>query len=125
MFRGIVSTSNALKHSFVRRNISSVTIFGSGLMGSGIAAVSALAKYKVNVVDVNDSLLSKSQKSISGSIGRFAKKTTKDESEAKQLTETLMANVGFHTDMAAPVSESDLVIEAVSENIDLKNELFK
>ncbi len=101
------------------RAASTVSIFGSGLMGSGIAAVSANAGHKVHLVDVNEDLLKKSEARISKALQRLSK--GKPEGSAFDA----LSKVSFTIDVKAAVADADLVVEAIVEDIRTKHKLFK
>ncbi|KAI1730477.1 3-hydroxyacyl-CoA dehydrogenase, NAD binding domain-containing protein [Ditylenchus destructor] len=114
-----------LPHSIIRafsssvlqaQAIKNVTVIGSGLMGSGIAQVSAQSQLNVVLVDQNQDILNKAQKSIEGSIKRVAKKKHENDTEAQnKLVNTVMKNITLSTDVAKAVSKADLVVEAISK----------
>jgi 3-hydroxybutyryl-CoA dehydrogenase len=97
-----------------------ITVIGAGTMGNGIAHVFAMHGYKVNLVDIAQEALDKGLATIDKNLGRMVKKEKIAESE-KQAT---LDNITTYTDMAAGVKEADLVVEAATENIDLKLKIF-
>lgn len=97
-----------------------ITVIGAGTMGNGIAHVFAMNGYKVNLVDIAQEALDKGLATIDKNLGRMVKKEKIGESE-KQAT---LDNITTYTDMAAGVKEADLVVEAATENIDLKLKIF-
>lgn len=100
--------------------IKTVGVVGCGLMGSGIAQISAQAGYKTIVREVNDELLSKGL----ARIDKFLSKAVeKEKLSAKQKADTLANLQG--TTALGDFSSCDIVIEAIVENIDTKKELFK
>ncbi|XP_073497194.1 hydroxyacyl-coenzyme A dehydrogenase, mitochondrial [Phyllobates terribilis] len=107
-------------------NIKHVTVIGGGLMGAGIAQVAAATGHTVVLVDQTDDILRKSAKSIEDSLKRVTKKMFADKPEAASqfITKTL-SNFSTSTDAAAVVHSTDLVVEAIIENLEVKNELFK
>lgn len=112
--------------SVVQSAIKNVTVIGGGLMGSGIAQVSAQAGQNVILVDVNSDVLAKSQKSISNNLGRVAKKIYKDNpQEAEKFVTESMARIKTATDPVSASKSADLVVEAIVENLDVKHQLFK
>ncbi|PAV91543.1 hypothetical protein WR25_10864 [Diploscapter pachys] len=105
--------------------IQNVTIIGAGLMGSGIAQVSANAKLNVVLTDISEPALQKAQKSIDTSLRRVAKKKHADDAKAQEdLVQSTLKQLKMTTNLAEAVKEADLVIEAVVENIELKKKLF-
>ncbi|OMH78629.1 putative 3-hydroxyacyl-CoA dehydrogenase, partial [Zancudomyces culisetae] len=102
-----------------------ITIFGSGMMGSGIAQVSAASEYHVNLVDLNKGALDRSQKYILSSLKRIARKKTTDERMQTKYIDEVLSRINFTTESEHAVASSDMVIEAVVENIEIKQNLFK
>jgi len=111
--------------SAVQAAIKSLTVIGGGQMGAGIAQVAAQSGHNVTVVDLDQKVLEKSQKSIETSLQRVAKKQFKDDHEGAQkfLTETL-SRLSMMTSAEDAVSNSDLVIEAIVEQLKIKQALF-
>ena len=97
-----------------------VGVVGCGLMGSGIAQISALAGYVTTVVEINDEILKKGMAMIDQSMekGRKRGKISEEQFAAAKK------NLSSATSLAA-LKDCDLVIEAVTENTDLKKKLFK
>ncbi len=102
------------------QDIKQVTVIGSGTMGNGIAQVFALHGYIVNLVDVKQEFLDKAVVAISKSMDRFIKKEKITE-EQKTMA---MENIKTTTDLHAAKS-SQLVIEAVNEDLNLKLDIFR
>ncbi|XP_038222556.1 hydroxyacyl-coenzyme A dehydrogenase, mitochondrial-like [Zerene cesonia] len=122
---GIIAR-NFSSSSAVQSAIKNVTVIGGGLMGSGIAQVTAQAGQNVTLVDVNSDVLAKSQKSIQNSLGKVAKKIYKDNpQEAEKFMTESFARIKTSTDPVSAVQGTDLVIEAIVENIDIKHQLFQ
>ncbi len=96
-----------------------VAVIGAGLMGSGIAQMSAVAGWNVVLRDITDDALSKGVAAIQESLGRLAEKGTVEPS----AVESALARIATTTDLAA-VADADIVIEAVFENLDVKRDLF-
>ncbi|KAL3309267.1 hypothetical protein Ciccas_012188 [Cichlidogyrus casuarinus] len=110
----------------VTRSINSVAVIGSGLMGSGIAQVSAQAGLKVHLIDKNEEILKKSTVTIKRNLGLVAKKKFKDDASAQEaFVSNSLANLVTSTDMIKASKDSDLIIEAVIENLEIKHEIFK
>jgi 3-hydroxybutyryl-CoA dehydrogenase len=98
-----------------------ITVIGSGTMGNGIAHVFAQCGYAVNLVDINEVALQKAITTITKNLDRQLQKGSITE-EVKKSTP---ANITSSTDLAKAASNSDLVVEAASENIDIKLKIFK
>lgn len=99
--------------------IRKVGVVGCGLMGSGIAQVSAMAGFPTVVREVSDDLLKKGQGIIEKSLGKFVEKGTLTAGQKAETSARLQPT----TDLAA-FADCDLVIEAIIENLDRKRELF-
>jgi 3-hydroxybutyryl-CoA dehydrogenase len=100
-------------------DIKTVTIIGSGTMGNGIAQVLASYDFNVNLVDLKQELLDKAVAGISKSLDRFVKK----EKITQERKNEIMNLISTSTDLNIS-KDSQLVIEAVIENIDVKLKIF-
>jgi 3-hydroxybutyryl-CoA dehydrogenase len=101
------------------KKITKVGVLGGGLMGSGIAQVSAAAGFPTIVREVSDALGAKSRQSIEKSL---AKGIERGKITAAERDKTL-GNLRFVTDLKA-LADSDLFIEAVVEDLEVKNSLW-
>ncbi|RLB35271.1 MAG: 3-hydroxybutyryl-CoA dehydrogenase [Deltaproteobacteria bacterium] len=99
-------------------SIKSVFVVGAGLMGSGIAQVCAQSGIQVFLYDVKPEALSKALKNIEWSVGKFIEK-----GKVKEDLETILGRISTVSDYS-PVAQVDLVIEAVFENLELKQKVF-
>ncbi|OQP42697.1 3-hydroxybutyryl-CoA dehydrogenase [Niastella koreensis] len=98
-----------------------IAVIGAGTMGNGIAHVFAQNGFAVNLVDVNAGQLEKALQTIQKNFDRqIAKGAATEEQKNKAL-----ANLTTYTDMALGVKEAQLIVEAATENIDLKLNIFK
>uniref|UniRef100_A0A3Q0SV14 Hydroxyacyl-CoA dehydrogenase n=1 Tax=Amphilophus citrinellus TaxID=61819 RepID=A0A3Q0SV14_AMPCI len=105
--------------------IKNVTIIGGGQMGAGIAQVAASTGHSVTLVDTSDDILKKSIKTIEGSLKRVVKKKFADKPEAgEEFIKKVVQNVSTSTDVESAVQSSDLVVEAIVENLKIKQDLF-
>lgn len=105
--------------------INNVTVIGGGLMGSGIAQVAAQAGNNVQLVDLKDDVLKKSKSSIEKSVQKIGSKIFKnDPAKAEQFAKDSAGRITYTTDLHKAVSDADLVVEAVIENLKLKQNLF-
>jgi 3-hydroxybutyryl-CoA dehydrogenase len=102
-------------------NIKNVSVIGAGTMGNGIAHVFAQNGFNVKLIDVNADQLEKAIATIGKNLDRQVAKGTLSE-EDKQ---TALARISSVTDLANGVKDADLVVEAATENIDLKLKIFK
>lgn len=109
-----------------RNAIKNVTVIGGGLMGSGIAQVAAQTGHNVTLVEVNADILKKAESSIAASLSRVAKKLYKDDpSAAKKFVAETQSRIKGSTDTSAAVTDSDLVVEAIIEKLEVKHKLFE
>ena len=98
-----------------------ITVIGSGTMGNGIAHVFAQFGYNVNLVDINESALQKAIATISKNLDRQVTKGALTEADK---TATLN-NIKTFTKLEEGVKNADLVVEAASENVNVKLSIFK
>ncbi|XP_070544255.1 hydroxyacyl-coenzyme A dehydrogenase, mitochondrial-like isoform X1 [Ptychodera flava] len=105
--------------------VNHVTVIGGGSMGNGIAQVTAQAGCQVTMVDQTDEILQKSVNTISKSLQRVVKKKFADDpSKGEEFIKGIMGNISTSTDAPGAVANTDLVIEAIIENMDIKKKLF-
>jgi 3-hydroxybutyryl-CoA dehydrogenase len=97
-----------------------LAVIGAGLMGSGIAQVSAQAGYEVVLRDVTDAALARGRGGIQASYEKFVSKGKLTAAEA----EAALARIATTTDLDA-VADADIVVEAVFEKIEVKQEIFR
>ena len=98
-----------------------VVVLGAGTMGNGIAHVFAMNGYAVTMVDIRQEALDKAISTISRNLDRMV---TKGNIDADTKAKTL-ARLTTNTDIAKACPTADLVVEAATENIDLKLKIFK
>ena len=98
-----------------------IAVIGAGTMGNGIAHVFAQNGFKVNLVDVSEDQLQKALQTITKNLDRQVSKGTIDE-EKKRAT---ISNITTYNNLADGVKEAGLVVEAATENTDLKLKIFK
>ena len=96
-----------------------VGIIGSGTMGSGIAQVAATAGCQVNLFDANRAVLEKSKASLEKILIRLIEKGRIDTSEKNRI----QSNISY-VDSLEELSNSDLIIEAIIENLEIKKKVF-
>ena len=101
--------------------IKKVAVLGSGIMGNGIAQVTAAAGYQVAVRDIEDSLLQGAMARIEKSLNRLAKAGKIAQDEVAQI----LGRIHPTTDFQEAVGAADLVIEAIPENLELKRATFQ
>jgi 3-hydroxybutyryl-CoA dehydrogenase len=98
-----------------------IAVIGAGTMGNGIAHVFAMNDFKVSLVDVSQPALDKAVATITKNIDRMVTKGSVTE-ENKTAT---LKNITTYTSMEEGVKDVDLVVEAATENIDLKLKIFR
>ncbi|MFF8783638.1 3-hydroxyacyl-CoA dehydrogenase family protein [Streptomyces sp. NPDC015125] len=97
-----------------------LAVIGAGLMGSGIAQVSAQAGWDVVLRDVTDGALARGKGGIEASFEKFVAKGKLSAADAEQA----LARITTTTDLEA-AADADIVVEAVFERIDVKREIFQ
>ena len=100
--------------------IKTIGIVGAGTMGNGIAQAFAVAGFSVIMADISEAAVQKGVATIAGSLDRLIKK---EKMSAEQKAAAL-ALIGTATDVAA-LKDVDLIIEAATENFELKTRIFK
>lgn len=98
-----------------------VAVIGAGTMGNGIVHVFAQHGYDVNLIDISQSAIDKGMATIGKNMDRQIKKELITESEKEQA----LARIKTHTQLKDAVSDRNLVIEAATENMNLKLSIFK
>jgi 3-hydroxybutyryl-CoA dehydrogenase len=99
--------------------IENIVVVGAGTMGNGIAQTAAVSGYQVTMTDIDEAILEKALGIISKSVEKLAQKEVIDEKQKKAALDIHTA-----TDLEA-VKNADLVVEAATENPELKLSLFK
>jgi 3-hydroxybutyryl-CoA dehydrogenase len=97
-----------------------IGVIGSGTMGNGIVHVFAQHGFQVAMVDISAEALQRGMQTISQNLDRQVKKGLIDET-AKNNT---LANIRTYTQLSEAVADTNLVIEAATENFDLKRKIF-
>jgi len=98
-----------------------ITVIGAGTMGNGIAHTFAQKDFNVNLVDISADALERAIATISKNLERMVKKERITETNK----ENTLANITTYTNIQEGVKGVDLVVEAATENIDLKLKIFK
>ncbi len=98
-----------------------VAVIGAGTMGNGIAHAFAQSGYKVQLIDISEESLKRGVATITNNLDRML---AKEKITEAQKTETL-ANISTFTNMEEGVEYASLVVEAATENVDLKLKIFK
>lgn len=98
-----------------------VAVVGAGIMGSGIAQAAAMAGHRVALADVGPDALDRGMSGIERSLRRFVKAQRLGDEQAAAARERIVAL----TDTAVAVRDAEVVIEAVSEKVELKWQVFE
>ena len=98
-----------------------ISVIGCGTMGNGIAHVFALAGFNVQLIDINEAALQKALLKIASNLDRQVGKQLITEDQKNQA----IANINSSTELSKGVSNADLVIEAATENVGIKLQIFK
>ena len=101
--------------------MNSVAVIGAGTMGNGIAHVFAQKGYNVSLIDVSQPALDKALATIAKNLDRQVTKGLMDEA----AKESALQNITTFTEMSEGVKGAEIVIEAATENVDLKMKIFK
>ena len=96
--------------------MNNIAVIGAGTSGNGIAHVFAQSGYTVTLIDISDAALEKAMTTINRNLDRLV---TKERISANDKTATL-GRLSTATDMTVAVKNADLVVEAATENVDLK-----
>jgi 3-hydroxybutyryl-CoA dehydrogenase len=98
-----------------------IAVIGSGTMGNGIAHTFAQFNYQVNLIDINQPALDKAIQTITKNLDRQVAKGTLTEGQKT----TTLENITTYTSIQDGVQNTDLIVEAATENVDLKLKIFK
>lgn len=101
--------------------MNNITVIGSGTMGNGIAHTFAQNGFSVSLVDISDAALQKALQTIAGNLDRQIKKGAIDDA----VKTSTLNNIKTYTDVAKGAANADLVVEAATENREIKLKLFK
>ena len=109
-----------------QHEIKNVTIIGAGLMGSGIAQVAAQNNFNVVIVDAEDEYLQKCMVMIRKSLDRITKKKFPNEPKgSSKFIDDTLGKITTQMEPSVGVADADLVIEAITENMEFKHDLFR
>ena len=101
-------------------SIQKITVIGAGTMGNGIAHVFAQSGFEVKLVDIKIEFLDKAYQTIQGNLARQVKKGTIAQADADATAERITTSI----DMADAAKGADFIIEAATENCELKKKIF-
>lgn len=98
-----------------------IAVIGAGTMGNGIAHVFAQSGYKVSLIDISQNALEKALATITKNLDRLISK----EKITPNVKDKTLQNMRVYTSIAEGVQNADLIVEAATENLDLKLKIFK
>ncbi|MGB7787061.1 MAG: 3-hydroxybutyryl-CoA dehydrogenase [Salinimicrobium sp.] len=98
-----------------------IAVIGAGTMGNGIAHTFAQFGYNTHLIDISEKSLEKGMKTISGNLDRMVAKEKISEEDKKNT----LGNINTFTKISEGVKGVDLVVEAATENVELKLSIFK
>ncbi len=101
--------------------IKNITVIGAGTMGNGIAHVFAQNGFHVTMVDVSEQALKKGMETITRNLDRMVQKETITPADSRSTLDHIKTN----TNLKSGVAKADLVVEAATENLELKLQIFK
>ncbi len=101
--------------------IKKVTVLGAGTMGNGIAHVCSMNGFEVNLCDISEEALERAMATIEKNMDRMIAKAKLTAAAKKKA----LKSISTYTDMKTAVKGADLVIEAVSERMELKAQIFR
>ncbi len=99
-----------------------IAVIGAGTMGNGIAHTFAQKNYQVTLIDVSEQSLEKALSTISKNLDRMVSKDKISESEKSQTLANIQTSTEINEDV---LSDTDLVVEAATENLDIKLQIFE
>ena len=102
-------------------SINRITVLGSGIMGHGIAQVSAMAGYNVTLRDIDQSFLDKAMEKIKWSLNKLVEKQKITTNQAEDILGRILPVV----DLREALRGADMLIEAVPEDMNLKRKVYK
>ena len=100
--------------------MTNISVIGAGTMGNGIAHVFAQAGFKVTIIDISPAQLEKALNTITKNLDRQVAKGTITADQKKETLE----GISTQSDLPEGVKNADLVVEAATENVGLKLEIF-
>lgn len=98
-----------------------IAVIGAGTMGNGIAHVFAQTGFKVSLIDISQDSLDKAMKTIANNLDRMIAK----EKISEKDKEATLNNLSTYTKIEEGVKNADLVVEAASENVNVKLKIFE
>jgi 3-hydroxybutyryl-CoA dehydrogenase len=108
-----------------KSSLGTIGVLGAGAMGSGVAQVAAASGHKVILFDTNGDALLRAQALITKNLRREIEKGRLDDKQAQAIQERVTFLDGNRADPLKPFERATLVIEAVIENLEIKQEIFQ
>jgi 3-hydroxyacyl-CoA dehydrogenase len=102
-------------------DIASVTVLGTGVLGSQVAYQTAYSGFDVTAYDISDEILERAEQRFAGLAARYEEEV---DGAAGGPAQAALARIAYSSDLAEAVRDADLVIEAVPEVLDLKREVY-
>jgi 3-hydroxybutyryl-CoA dehydrogenase len=102
-------------------SIKTISIIGAGFIGPGIAQIFAAKNYQVYLVDLKEEILAEAVQRIHSNLKQMSKSGIISE----DLIETTIGNISLTTDIAKAANEAQFIIEAATENLNLKQQIFQ
>lgn len=102
-------------------DIASVTVLGTGVLGSQIAYQSAYSGFDVTAYDISDEILKVAERRFAGLAARYELEV---DGAAGGRAQAALARIVYSSDLAKAVQDADLIVEAVPERLDLKREVY-
>jgi len=113
-------TFNINKQQILKR-MKKIAVIGSGTMGNGIAHTFAQSGFQVSLIDISEKALEKAVATIEKNLDRQLKK----ERITQEIKDATLSNIATHTFLSEGVKGAELVVEAATENLDLKLKIFQ
>lgn len=126
LFMHSMSSSSTTMASAKKILVKHMKIVGGGLMGTGITQVAAATDHTVVLVNQTEDVLAKSRKGIKESLQKVDKKKFAENLKgADKFVAKTLSSISTRMDAASMVHSPDLVVEAIVENLQVTNKLFK
>ena len=107
---------------FKKNQMKNISVIGAGTMGNGIAHVFAMNGFKVSLIDLSEAALEKGLATISKNLDRMIKKGKLTEAEKLNTLQNIATFTMLEND---DIKQADLVVEAATENVDIKLRIFE
>jgi 3-hydroxybutyryl-CoA dehydrogenase len=115
------AVERTVENGKIQNTMKKIAVIGAGTMGNGIAHVFAQNGFQVHLIDIAQTSLDKGMATITKNLDRMMAKEAIDQAKK----DTTLGNISTFTNMKEGVSQVDLVVEAATENLDIKLKIFK